>query len=190
MEQIEIIITMNTQLFLIMLTEEKVASIISQDFIDGSDGTGRDHCGTGKERKIYTIIEAYPIELKNEEIYEETKAETKLEETKAEPQTNTVKIQYSGNVLNFEIQPNETIGEIKLKLLKQLGFNESEYKVRIIFLGQIRENNVLLSELGSGITLQAQVNKIPTGGRRTKKNRRKKSVTRKRNIRRKKTKKR
>jgi hypothetical protein len=187
MKQIELITQNTKQLFVIKTTGEKVASIISQDFIDGrGDGTGLDHCGTGKEREIYTIMEAYAIKSKNEEIYEETK-----EETKAEPQTNTVKIQYSWNnkseYVFFEIQPNKTkIGDIKVKLLTELGLNESEYNVRIIFLGQIRKDNVFLSNLGSGITLQAQVNKIPTGGKRTKKrNRRKKSVTRKRNIRRK-----
>jgi hypothetical protein len=129
-------------------------------------------------------MEAYVIESKNEETYEETKAETKLEETKTEPQTNTVKIQYSGK--NYYFEPNETIGDIKVKLLNELKLNKSEYKVRIIFMGQEREDDVTLSNLGSGITLLAQVNKIPTGGRKTKKrNRRKKSVTRRRNIRRK-----
>jgi ankyrin repeat protein len=189
-KQIKLITENTKQLFVIKLTGKKVASIISQEFIDGRVGMGGDHCGTGKERDIYSIMGATSIESN---IDEETKTDI-YEETKAEPQTNTVKIQYSGRVFDFEIQSSTTIGDIKVKLLNELGFNESEYKVRVIFLGKMPGDSVLLSELGTGITLQALVNKIPSGGRKRKtkkRNCRKKSFTHKKNIRkkRKKTKK-
>ena len=160
----------SSNLFYITPTDKKLASIISQAYIDGGSGASADHCGTGKKTTVYSINTAQPICG----TVEESEAQMSVEPV---PQ-NEIKIQYKGTVFSFPITETNRLGEIKNLLLQKL-VNENSIasinqNVKFIYKGKIyTDDSIIVSSLENppfGITLQSMISP-KTGGRKTRKHR-------------------
>jgi hypothetical protein len=175
------------QLFGLKFAGKKLASIISQAFFNTRSGVSADHCGTGKEREVYNIVDATAVQ--GEPILNESESnESKIDQYKIDESNISVKVKYKELTYSIDISPDETIGTLRLKLLNQLGFEESKYRVRMILGGKVYQDDIQLSQLGDlhqKNMFQAVINPLSGGRRRRTMKRRKRKTKRRKNKRRK-----
>ena len=179
----------STQLYNLISTGVKLASIMSDAFINGRYGSSADHCQPGKETEVYTIIPGTGTC-----ITEEPQTELQNVEPQTEENANTtinIKIQYKGHIYQFQVDDTSiTIGELKQKLLDKLledkyitSINQNVrfiYKAKIFTQDEIELNEIEIDP--NGITLQSMLNPIQTNGGGKKNKKRTKKLTIKRRV--------
>lgn len=190
-DEIDMIVTnpFSTQLYNLISTGVKLASIMSDAFINGRYGSSADHCQPGKETEVYTIIPGTGTCITEEPQTEEPQNEEPQTEENANTTIN-IKIQYKGHIYQFQVDDTSiTIGELKQKLLDKLledkyitSINQNVrfiYKAKIFTQDEIELNEIEIDP--NGITLQSMLNPIQTnGGKKINKKRTKKLIIKRR----------